>query len=252
MFESRSGPYLLLQEKKRHWEAFRQTRGKISKLALNKGCFSTGTWAHLPGPSAVPSRLCCFGRFHGSLCSRDSSLHGASSGTSDAALAVLLHVGVRFRGAAEKMLHIPLKPRPGLSMQKPSVLPPLSLRSKTIREKWLLSTTLSWLAGALFQTLASPGPAWPGDNFLCGSAGLASACRTWTWCSEPQPWKHAGHAHTEAWSARLKDCGQLVASTVASGHQLGDMTPRMLLRMLNELRIITKPVSVKASPCFLE
>lgn len=35
--------------------------------------------------------------------------------------------------------------------------------------------------------------------------------------------------------ARLKDCGQLVASTVASGHQLGDMTPKMLLRMLNEL-----------------
>lgn len=115
-----------------------------------------------------------------------------------------------------------------------------------------LNVRSSWLAGALFQTLASPCPAWPGDNFLCGSAGLASACRTWTWCSEPQPWKHTGHAHTEAWSARLKDCGQLVASTVASGHQLGDMTPKMLLRMLNELRMITKPVSVKASPCFLE
>lgn len=110
----------------------------------------------------------------------------------------------------------------------------------------------SWLADALFQTLASLCPVWPGDNFLCGSAGLASACRTWPWCCEPQPWKHAGHAHTEAWFARLKDCGQLVASTVASGHQLGDMTPRMLLRMLNELRMITKPVSVKASPWFLE
>lgn len=110
----------------------------------------------------------------------------------------------------------------------------------------------SRLAGALFQTLASAHLAWPGDNFLCGSAGLASGCRAWTWCSEPQPWKHTGHAHREAWSARLKDRGQLVASTVTSGHQLGDMTPRMLLRMLNELRMITKPVSVKASPCFLE
>ena len=67
-----------------------------------------------------------------------------------------------------------------------------------------LGVRSSWLAGALFQTLASPRPAWPGDNFLCGSAGLASACRTWTWWSEPQPWKHAGHAHIEAWSARLE------------------------------------------------
>lgn len=139
------------------------------------------------------------------------------------------------------------------SKYEPSVPPSISLRPKTIRERGLLSMLRSsWLADALFQTLASLCPVWPGDNFLCGSAGLASACRTWPWCCEPQPWKHAGHAHTEAWFARLKDCGQLVASTVASGHQLGDMTPRMLLRMLNELRMITKPVSVKASPWFLE
>lgn len=34
-----------------------------------------------------------------------------------------------------------------------------------------LNVGSSWLAGALFQTLASPHLAWPGDNFLCGSAG---------------------------------------------------------------------------------
>lgn len=61
-----------------------------------------------------------------------------------------------------------------------------------------------------------------------------------------------GHAHTQTCSARLKDRGQLVASTVVSRHQLGDVTPRMLLRMLNELRMIAKPVSLKASPCCLE
>lgn len=157
------------------------------------------------------------------------------------------------REATENLLHIPLNPWAGLWIRKPSVPPSVYLRPKTIRERWRLSMLRSsWLAGALSQTLASPCPVWPEDNFLRGSAGLASACRTWTWCSEPQPWKHAGHAHTEAWFARLKDCGQLVASTVASGHQLGDTTPRMLLRMLNELRMITKPVSVKASPWFLE
>lgn len=44
----------------------------------------------------------------------------------------------------------------------------------------------------------------------------------------------------------------MVTSIVVSGHQLGDMTPRMSLLMLNELRMITKPVSVKASTWFLE
>lgn len=41
-------------------------------------------------------------------------------------------------------------------------------------------------------------------------------------------------------------------SVQVSGHQLRDMTPRMLLHMLNELWKTMELVSAKAFPCFLE